>query len=149
MSNEASVTSGLRIKSGNLSYQPPASTFNADVAGQNGPTPGALTVSTAGTDVNLSQLAGGGGFCELTNYGASVGDADPSHYVEYGIWSTSALIFYPLGKILPGETYVIRLSDNILMQEPGTGTGPASGTTTFRLKAHNSPCTARINAFDK
>lgn len=148
MANEATVHVNLQIRNGGWSYQSQPTAYLANVAATNGPTPGAVTVSTAGTDISLSQLTALGGLCWLYNRGASVGDTDPTHYVEYGVWDAVTLVFYPLGQLLPGEFAVIRLSPNLQKDEPGTGTGAGAGTTTFRFKAHNAACIVRVECFD-
>src|SRR4051794_10813942 len=111
MSREASVTVAVSI--GTVGYTKTKS-FTADVVGVNGPTPGAVTVSTHGTDVDLKQLTGLGGLCVITNL-------DSTNWVEYGVYDYSTRVFYPVHKLLPGEMYVARLSDHLQKDEPGSG----------------------------
>lgn len=139
MANEARINSSLQIKTGNLDYQSRPTAFQATVTGAKGPTPGAIAVSTAGTDVDLSELSTPG-LCFITNI-------DSTNYVTYGIWDGAT--FYPLGELLPGECYVLRLSRS-LTQEYGTGTG-TTGTNInrLRLKANGATANIRVEAFEK
>jgi len=144
MSNEATVQSSLRISKGNLKYQSQPSQFQADVSVGNGPTPGAVTVSKFGTDINLSQLAAPG-LCRLMNL-------DATNYVEWGAYDLDSPLgqFTPVGELLPGESIVIRLS-RFLGKQLGTGSGTPSIDTgiTLRLKAHGASCICLVEAFDR
>ncbi len=122
--------------------------FQATVNGQNGPTPGAIKATTAGVDVNLSELVALGGFCWLTNYGTVPGDTDPAHRVDWGIFEVSGSKFWPLGSILPGECYLIRLSPELGWDEAGTGTGTGAAVSTFRLRSNVGVCQCRVDAFE-
>ena len=146
MSNEATVQSNLNIRKSTsagvivLEYRSNPTMFRADVAGTNGPTPGAVTVDVGpGTDISLDQLTSLGGLCWLQNM-------DDGNYVEYGIYDTSTTEFYPLGELLPGETALLRLSRNLQKEYVGTGTG-ASGAR-LRFKANTAACVVRVDAFD-
>jgi hypothetical protein len=135
MANEARVTASLQIRktSGGITlidYRSNPTTFQVDVDGVMGPTPGAMNISRNGTTISFSQLVAPG-LCVLRNI-------DPDYFVEYGIWNPASLEFYPLGEILPGETYVLRFSRNLREEytSPGTGTGTgAEGSSEFRMKA--------------
>jgi hypothetical protein len=138
MANEATIQTTLSIRTGSLSYQSQPSSFRADVAGTKGPTPGAIAVAIAGTDVAFSELTTPA-LCRLQNL-------DETNFVEYGIWD--GIQFYPLGELLPGESYVIRLSRN-LTEEYGTGTGTTgAAANTFRLKADTAACVVLVEAFE-
>jgi len=130
MANEARVTSGINISKGYLVYDAKPASFVAAVAGVKGPTPGQLAVSTSGTDVSFAQLASPGGLCRLMNL-------DATNYVTYGIWTGAT--FCQLGELLPGESYVLRLS---------RGLGDGAGHT-LRLKANAAACNCLVEAFDK
>ncbi len=124
MANEARVTSQLHIAKGNLKYdsaQP--ATYMADVTVGKGPSPGALLIATAGTDIDLSELATPA-LCVITNL-------DTTNFLEYGIWDGAT--FHELGEVQPGEFYVLRLSRNL---------------TGLRLKADTAACEAIVEAFD-
>ena len=146
MSNEARIRSSLTIRKGTtplqLEYSSKPTTFLADVAGVKGPSPGAISVSVYGTDVDLSELEVPG-LCRLMNL-------DAKNYVEYGIWDPEVDMFYPLGEVLPGESYVIRLSRN-LREEYGTGTGTGTigpSTNRLRLVANVATCNVLVEAFE-
>lgn len=140
MANEATVRTSLQIRTGNITYQSQPSAFQADVAGAKGPTPGAFTVTTLGTDCDLSELSQAG-LCRIQNL-------DETNYVEYGIFDPQTNLFYPLGELLPGESYVLRLSRNILEEYVGTGTGTTGPTNTFRFKSNTAECDVLVEAFE-
>lgn len=139
MANEAQVRCTLQIRKDYLNYYSQPSGFNATVTGTKGPTPGAITVSTDGTDVDLSELDSPG-LCRLMNL-------DSTNYVKYGIWEPLTSTFYPLGELLPGESYVLRLARDIGEQYE-TGTGTTGAVNTFRIQAMNDPCVVLVEAFE-
>ncbi len=134
MSNEARVQSSLQIKKGSLTYQSQPQAFNATVTGTNGPTPGAVTVTTVGTNVSLAQLTAMGGLCRLMNL-------DATNYVEYGVWNGAT--FFPLGELLPGETFVLRLSRNLQYGASGTAV-----TDSLRFRANTASVIVLCEIFD-
>lgn len=146
MANEAQVRSSLQIlkQTGaieRINYQGKPTVFNADVTGVKGPSPGSVTATVAGTDVDFSELAVPA-LCRLQNQ-------DATNFVEYGIWDPEGDKFYPLGELLPGETYVLRLSRN-LQEEFGTGTGTTGADTNrLRLKADTASVNVLVEAFEK
>ena len=114
--------------------------FRFDVAGQKGPAVGSITVAVAGTDVSFTQLTNLGGVCWFKNQ-------DDVNFVSWGMWD--GVEFLPLGEILAGEMYPIRLSRN-LGQEYGVGTGTTgAGDKTLRFKADTAPVDVLIQAFDQ
>lgn len=124
-----------------LNYQSQPTTFTVDVSGTKGPSPGAIQVTIAGTDVDFSQLTTPG-LCRIMNL-------DPTNYVEYGIRDVASRKFYPLGEILPGETYVLRLSRNIQEEYyPSTGTGTTGDIDKFHIKANKAACNILVEAFE-
>lgn len=142
MTNEASINSSLELNKGYARYRSHPGNFRADVTGSKGPTPGAFRASLAGTRVDLSELTVPG-FCRLVNL-------DPTNYVLWGIYDGAE--FYPIGDILPGEFYVIRLS-RYLGRSIGTGVSGTGSfdTTTYSLmvKATVAPCDVSVEAFEK
>lgn len=140
--NEITIRSALQIINGNLAYSTPSqyAGFTASMANAYGPTPGATLISPNGTDIDLSKLTTLGGVCQFANQ-------DSLNWVEYGIWDTVTLVFYPLGQLLPGESFVLRLSPNLRKEEVGTGTVPATGITTLRFKSNNQPVWVLVDAF--
>lgn len=139
MSNEIKVRASLAVNNPaqNLRYQNQPQGFSANMLGSAGPTPGDLLVSTAGTQVNFSQLTIMGGWCRIAN-------KDLINYVEIGIEANN--IFYPLLELLPGEQIVIRLSRHI--QQEAVGTGTYAGTTSLLLRAEGAPVRVVVEAFD-
>lgn len=144
MSNEASVQSGLTIRKGNLDYQSRPTTFRADVSAVGGPTPGMLLVTTAGVNVDLSQLSSPGLY--------RIQNLDPTNYIEYGPFDATAAVheFIPLNEALPGESYVGRLS-RFLGSEFGTASGTAAtgSGTVLRIKAVGGTCAVLLEAFER
>jgi hypothetical protein len=140
MADEATLRISLSIRKGNLTYQSQPTAFNADVTGTNGPAPGAFNVSTDGTNVDLSELTTPG-LCRLMNL-------DDTNYVEWGVWDPDTSRFYPLGEILPGESYVIRLSRHLTSEYAATGTSVPDTNNTLRLKANTAACKCVVEAFE-
>lgn len=140
MANEARVTAGLQIIAGNINYLSQPSAFLATVTGRKGPTPGSISVAVLGTDVDLSQLTQPG-LCILHNQ-------DPTNFVTYGIRDPETNRFYPLGELLPGEIYPLRLSRDI-QEEYGTGTGTVTAATNkLHLRANTAACNVLVGAFE-
>lgn len=146
MANEANLTCSLSIQkqdgSGRLliDYNGRPSNFRADVTGTKGPCVGAIRVPTAGVDVNFSELTTPG-LCRLHNQ-------DATNFVEYGIREPATGFFYPLGEILPGESYILRLSRNLQEEYTNTGTGTSAPTNFFHLKANTAACNVLVEAFE-
>ena len=140
MANEASVRASLQVKVGNIDYASKPTQFNADVAGEKGPVPGALTVTTAGTNVDFSELTSPG-LCRIQNQ-------DDTNFVEYGIWDPESATFFPLGEALPGESFVLRLS-RYLSEEFGTGVGTSGpSTNSLCFKADTASVVVLVEAFE-
>lgn len=140
MANEATVRASLQVRKGNLYYQSNPSSFRADVSGAKGPTPGAFTASTDGTDVDLSELDTPG-LCRVMNL-------DDTHACLLGRWDPDTSRFYPVVKLLPGESYVLRLAEDVLDEYAGTGTGTTATASTLRVKAVSRPVVALVEAFE-
>ncbi len=144
MANEAQIRISLNIRLGTLTYQSSPTGYNADVLTNHGYTPGTILVSKYGTDVDLTQLSQPG-LCIIQNL-------DDTNFVEYGIYDLDSpnAAFYPLGEVLPGEIYLLRLS-RLLGYQLGTGSGTASGDTGLRLrfKANTAACRVKIEAFER
>lgn len=141
MAEEADVRVSLTIRKGYINYQSAPDQFFADVSVGNEPVPGVVTVTTDGVDVDLSTITEPG-LCRMVNFG-------PTNYIEWGIWDPQTLIFYPIGEILPGETYVVRLSRNLMEQYGGTGTGTTGPENRLRMKANVATCVAIVEVFEK
>src|SRR5258705_13267316 len=108
MSNEATVQSSLFIRVGNQQYKSNPTVFQADMSRAAPASPGRITVSIHGSNVDLSKIATPG-LCWMQNL-------DPTNFVQYGIKDVAGN-FYPLGEIMPGGVYVLRLSRFILEEE--------------------------------
>lgn len=147
MANEIRVHSSLTIQKRDattgqllLEYQSRPSAFTADMDGRKGPTPGAINVSRLGTTVTFSELSTPG-LCRLMNL-------DSDYWVDWGTWNPESSEFYPIGRLLPGESFVFRLSPDLREQysSPGSGTGTgAVGSSEFRLKADWDSGTTGVN----
>jgi hypothetical protein len=141
MANEARLSVGLQISADNLRYQSQPTAFAADVTGRKGPTPGAITAPVGGKAVDLGELITPG-LCRLMN-------VDSTNYVEVGIWDPGTDVFYPLVELLPGESFVIRLSRNIQEEYVGTGTGTTGPGNRLFVKANFADCVVLVEAFEK
>lgn len=141
MANEATIRSSLQIRSGHLNYQSQPVAFQADVAGAKGPVPGAVQVDTIGTDIYFSELDTPG-LCRIQNL-------DTTNYVEWGIYDTVTGRFSPVGELLPGETFVFRLSRNFAEQYTGSGTGTTGAENYLRFKANQASCNVLVEAFER
>lgn len=148
MADEATIRSQLLILKADdggrilLQYDSRPSAFTATVTGTKGPTPGAITVPTAGVDVDLSGLTIPG-LCRFMNN-------DDVNFVTYGIWDPAGVRFYPLGEILPHETFVLRLSRDI-RDETGTGdpgTAVLDTDNKLRFKASVAAVVCMVEVFE-
>lgn len=137
MANEARVSSLLAINAGNVQYSSLPSAFTADVTGRKGPVPGAFTATTAGVDVDLSELTTPGLY--------RVMNLDATNFVEIGIRDADG--FLPFHEIMPGETYVGRFSRNLLQEYIGTGT--TGSIHHLHVKANTASCNVVLEAFEK
>lgn len=140
MANEATVRSYLQIKADEIDYVSRPSSFKADVTGRIGPTPGVVHATTFGTDVSLALLTNKG-LCRIQNL-------DLNNYVIVGIWEPDTSKFYPFMKILPGESFVLRLSPDFGAEYAGTGSVVGDSNNTLRIKAANASCYVLVEAFE-
>jgi hypothetical protein len=138
VADEAIVTSQLIITKGHLSYQSLPGSFTADVDGTNGPTPGAVTATVAGTVVSLAQLENPG-LCRVLNL-------DPTNFVTVGV--DDGLRFFPLMELLPSESYVFRLSRYLNEEFTDTGTGTNADVNYLMVKANAADCVVVVEAFE-
>jgi len=149
MSNEATIRSSLSLRKLDannvtiLEYSGRPSGFQADVAGTKGPVPGAITALRTGTIVDFSQLTIPG-FCQITSL-----DSNTGNYVEYGIYDPQINVFYPLGELGVGESYILKLTRNLLEEYIGTGTGTTGPTNKFMVKGFNGNANVFVGAFEK
>ena len=104
MSGTIIVQSGIIVNNGASQYTSSPRGFTAVQSNLGGPTPGTLSIPTSVTDVTFSALTLPG-VIHLVNL-------DATNFVTFGLHDTS--VFRPLGEILPGETWVFRLSRTLL-----------------------------------
>jgi len=148
MSDEIEFRGGFHIRKDSgqdiqFEHTTKPTTFKADLTASvpKGPTPGSITATVAGVNVDLSQLTTPG-FCWIMNH-------DPTNYVEYGIWDPEGSKFYPLGELGPMEFVPLKLSRNI-QREYMTGTGTTGADTNrLRIKANTASCEVSVNAFER
>lgn len=154
MSNEIDVRVSVRVRKdnpsglgGTIEYQS-SQAFRVDMEGYGGPSPGDLIIPLVGRDVYFTELAAPG-LAVISNHGGV--DGDSSHeYVSYGIYDSTTDIYFPLGELLPGETYVLRLARTLHQEFPdASGTGTTADENYLRFKAHGAPCRVSLNAFER
>jgi hypothetical protein len=138
MANEVSLRVGLSVRKGHLQYASAPAAFSADMAGAKGPTPGAVTVTTAGDDIDLSGLTTPG-WVFLFNTSAS-------YAVEWGVHDGS--VFHPVGWLLPGCGYPIMFSPNLGEEHVASGTGTTGTVNTFHMKSYGGPAVVKAEAFE-
>lgn len=150
MADEATIRASLTIRKLSsdgtivvLDHQSRPSAFTVDVTGAKGPSPGAVTARTTGTVVSFGELTIPS-LCTIKSL-----DDDEGNYVEYGIYDLQTDVFYPLGEVGPGESYVLKLSRNLLEEFTGTGTGTTGATNQFMVKSFNANADVSIEAFEK
>ena len=148
MANEARINCGLYIRKTSsdgtkilIDYRGGPESYQADVDGTKGPTPGSFQVPTYGTTVSLSQLS--------TPGLAFIHNQDSTNFVELGIRDPNTGVFYPFMELLPGEACVLRFSRNLLEGYTNTGTGTTGQVNQLHAKANTSPVQLEVNAFEK
>lgn len=141
MANEITVRASLQVNNGNQQYQSRPTSFRANQTNAGGPTPGGFTATTDGVNVSLTSLTTPG-LCFLQNL-------DTVNYVQFGIWDADVSKFYPLGELLPGEGYVLRLARTIGQEYTGTGTTSTDSNQSLRLKGIGGACRVIVQVFEK
>lgn len=145
MSNEARMPGGVQIRktSGTvvlLDHRPAFNPYNVDVSAVNGPSPGAVTVTTSGTDIDLSQITEPG-LCEIVNRSSD-------QLVTFGLWDSQNHSFYSFGELNPGEGIAFRFSQDFGERDDGAGTGTTtSSTVTLRFYSTDANAVVYIGAF--
>lgn len=150
MADEIRITSSLSIRKDNLVYQSQPQSMVIDMVGDpKGPSPGAIAISPTGTDVDLSEIDNPG-MCWIQNLDQDEADGGSGNYITFGIWDPELSRFYPIGELLPGEFYVLRLS-RFIQEEVGTGTGTVGGPASNRLRLYSnaSAINARVEVFER
>lgn len=144
MADEARVVNTLQINNLSLKWRTPSPGFSADVSGTFGPTPGAVTVSVSGTDIDFSKLTTPG-LCEITNL---EDPATATNYVTLGVYDPTYDVFTPVDEIHPGETWTRRWSRFVARESTGTGTGPGAYNNTIQLRSSSGTSRVAVNTFD-
>ena len=102
MANEVAVQVSLQVTNGNMSFLK-RENYNADQTAAGGPSNGVQEIGTSHELVSIT---------DITNKGFTYfGNLDTTNYVEIGV-DVSAT-FYPLIKLLPGESAIMRLSPSV------------------------------------
>lgn len=141
MANEITISCGMSFKKGSTVYRSQPTSFRADMDGNKGPSPGAITASVFGTSVAFTELSTPG-WCRLQNL-------DAVNFVQYGIYDTGGAVFYPLGELLPGEITILRLSRNLGESYASTGTGTSAAVNRLHFKADTADVNVLVEAFEK
>lgn len=150
MADEAVVSLTLRINKrsadgtiNQINYNKDES-YQLDVTGIKGPTPGALTIPTGGKIISFAELVTPG-LCLIKNM-------DDTNYVEYGVLDrdlTPDAAYTPF-ELGPGEAVVLKLSRNLGEEWIGTGTGTGGATSyNFFIKANTADVVVSIEAFER
>lgn len=139
MANEARIGCGLSIRKGNLNYNALPAAFTATVTTVGGPLPGMLTASIYGTVVDLAGLSNPS-LCRIMNY-------DATNFITFGVYDGAS--FFPLGELLPGESYVLRLSRYLNREFDNTGTGTNADVNQLMVIADTAACKVLVEAFER
>ncbi len=141
MSNEIRIRTSLQVRNGETDYQSRPTSFQADQSGTGGPSPGMVTATVDGVTVSFAELDDPA-MCRIQNL-------DQANFVTYGVWDATLAKFFPLGELLPGESYVLRLSRYLGQELVGTGTMDSADSSGLRLKADYASCKVLVEAFDR
>lgn len=141
MANEIRVQAGLMITlpsgSSSQQYNSIPNQLTDSITTVGGPTPGTITVSTTGTDVDLSELTDPG-WCRIQNL-------DTTNFVMIGVYDGAT--YMPLME-LAAEQFVIFKIYRELGRE-FAGTGSSAGGNTMRIRADTAPCKVKVEAFER
>ena len=131
MAGTIQVTSGIVVNNNALQYSSYPKSFQAIQTTANGVTPGTVTIATSVTDVVLTGLLVPG-IVHIVNL-------DPNNFVTFGLHDST--IFRPLGELLPGESWVFRLSRTILTAN--------TAADKFAMLADTAAVKVLVAAFDQ
>jgi len=102
MANEVAVQVSLQVTNGNMSFLK-RDNYTADQSAAGGPSNGVQEIGTSHELVGIT---------DITNKGFTYfGNLDTTNYVEIGV-DVSAT-FYPIAKLSPGESAIMRLSPSV------------------------------------
>lgn len=152
MANEITVQFVAQLRksegSNELLGRPYQASFQIDMTGKKGPTPGALSVPAGGVAVSLAQLTTPG-FCWVEHQGRLSGTADDGDTLMVGIRDPGTNVFYPMLELQPGWRWPLYLSRNILEEFAGTGTGTtAPGNELYLKPGSGNTLVASVEAFE-
>jgi hypothetical protein len=138
--NEITVRTSLQIRKGNLFYQSQPTTFLATQNGDGGPVPGQLLIGTGGVNINFAPLTQPSIF--------RIQNLDTINFIEFGVWDADISKFVPLCEVLPGESYICRVSRKLGTVYPATGTGSPGAPIQFHIRANHAPCNVLLECFE-
>lgn len=139
MANEITVQSGLTVRAGYTS-ETRQDSFRADMAGTGGPSPGTFAVDEDGVDADFSKLVSPG-VCRVKNLGDVA--------LVFGPYDMTTGKFYGPFKLLPGEAFLLRLSEYLISDlEIGTGTAAGGDVVSLRFKSVGGDGLVLVEAFD-
>lgn len=141
MANEIQVQSVMTIRKGHMDESITLS-FSDDMDGTpDGPCPGAVSVSTDGTDIDLTELIDPG-WCAFKNLSST-------YNINIGIWEPATSLFYPFIELEPGQGCIVPLSRELRSEYSGTGTGTSGYTNTLRAKAKDGAAILQVKAYER
>jgi hypothetical protein len=141
MAGQVTINNSISIANGSLSYRSNPTAFVDTVDGAKGPTPGAVSVSTEGVDIDLSQLSVPGRVW--------MQNLDAINTVMWGVRDSVTNVFYPVGDLKPGLYDHFKFSTEFGLEEsPGTGSHAGTGTVKFHMRARGGTCNVRVDAFE-
>jgi hypothetical protein len=142
MANEVSIRTSLQVKAENINFQSPSVNSGDDLGVFKGPCVGTISVTTAGTPIDFTQMERVG-WCFIQNQSTE-------SYVDYGIYITSLGEFFPLFEIPPGVAVVTKFSKFFTTEYDveGTGTGTTNSISEFMMKARTADANVLLQCFD-
>lgn len=140
MTNEVRINTSMNIRAstGPLQYQNEPSSFQANMSGAQGPSPGSVIATPNGTVVTFPGLTSPR-LCRIMNQ-------DPTNWIAVGMYD--GVHFYPMIELLPGETYIVRLSRHLGGEYTTTGTGSIGHPGALMVKCPAANAEALIEAFN-
>lgn len=147
MSREVSIQSNLQVNvidAGTginvLRYNALPNSFVGNLPTVKGPSPGALLATLQGVKV-VFQLTKPG-YCRFMNN-------DPINFVTRGVYLADINRFAPIDEMLPGETYVTRISRHLQSEFYQTGTGSIHiPGNCLMFVADTAPCEILVEGFE-
>lgn len=143
MANEIRVNLSLQINRYPTQYQSRPTSFNDDMTGFRGPTPGiVLALTHPGTAVDLSKLDVPGGWCRIQNL-------DQTYPVDIGVFDTVTNKFYPMCRLKAAKQFILPLAPTLgHATGTGSGTSPGDADQLYLKAVGTSPIQVLVEAFD-